>query len=98
MPCVNMLKRKTLHAINYVYRCVCVHVLVCVPVYVCILKFMLSLGQVLCRVLKLGNNRIDIFYCVPNPSIWMYSLLDSRTNRVTFVPCVAADGTNELYV
>ena len=31
----------------------------------------------------LGNDRVDIFYRVANPSIWMYYLPDPGTNRVS---------------
>ena len=32
-----------------------------------------------------GNDQVDIYYWVANPSIWMYYLLDPGTNRVSFV-------------
>jgi len=35
--------------------------------------------------LSVGNDRVDIFYRVANPSIWMCYLLDPSTNRVLFV-------------
>jgi len=35
--------------------------------------------------LILGNDRVDIYYRVANPSIWMYYLRDPATNRVSFV-------------
>ncbi len=37
--------------------------------------------------LELGNDRVDIYYRVANPSIWMYYLPDPSTNRVLFVTC-----------
>jgi len=42
-------------------------------------------GQLHCS--RLGNDRVDIFYRVANPSIWMYYLPDPSTNQVLFV-CV----------
>jgi len=33
----------------------------------------------------LGNDWVDIFYQIANPSIWMYYLPDPSTNRVSFV-------------
>jgi len=33
----------------------------------------------------LGNDRVDIFYRVPNPSTWMYYLQNPSMNRVLFV-------------
>src|SRR6218665_1359555 len=32
-----------------------------------------------------GNDRVDIFYRVANPSIWTYYLPDPSTNRVSFL-------------
>jgi len=32
-----------------------------------------------------GNDWVDIFYRIANPSIWMYYLPDPSTNRVLFV-------------
>jgi len=31
------------------------------------------------------TNRVDIFYQVPNPSIWMYYFPEPATNRAPFV-------------
>jgi len=38
---------------------------------------------------ELGNDRIDIFYRVANPSIWMYYLPDQGMKR-THITCVHA--------
>lgn len=35
----------------------------------------------------LGTKLVDIFYGVPNSSIWMYSLSDPGTNGVPFFAC-----------
>ena len=43
------------------------------------------LGLVIIVVYILGNDRVDIFYRVPNPSTWMYYLQNPSMNRVLFV-------------
>jgi len=42
------------------------------------------LGTIRARV-EVGNDRVDIFYRVANPNIWMYYLPDPSTNPVSFV-------------
>jgi len=34
-----------------------------------------------------GNDRVDIYYRVANPSIWLYYMPDPGMNRVSFVTC-----------
>jgi len=34
---------------------------------------------------RLGNDWVDIYYRVANPSIWMYYVPDPDMNRVSFV-------------
>jgi len=48
-------------------------------------KVIFRKNQTLHVVFYLGNERVDIFYWVANPSIWMYYLPDPSTNRVLFV-------------
>src|SRR6218665_1183283 len=56
------------------------HCLCCI---VDLFAFNRVLGTIRARV-EVGNDRVDIFYRVANPNIWMYYLPDPSTNRVLF--------------